>query len=106
MPAKCIGCNNVAKTKKGWCSVECYRKNQKLVENKGRFKLGHDTSDKIREIIKLSNIEWHKNNKELSLKNIKLMNTKEANLKKSHKGEKHPRWIKDRSKLKTKKMYL
>jgi len=42
MPAskKCKGCGNDAKTKKGWCSIECYRKNQSLIENKGRFKDG------------------------------------------------------------------
>lgn len=32
----CHGCDKPAKTKKGWCSAECYRKNQK--SNKGQFK--------------------------------------------------------------------
>lgn len=34
--AKCSGCNKLSKTAKGWCSIECYRKNQRLVPNKGR----------------------------------------------------------------------
>jgi len=33
---KCNGCDNQAVTKKGWCSVDCYRKNQHLVANSGR----------------------------------------------------------------------
>ncbi len=32
--------------------------------------------------------------------------TKEANLKKSHKGSEHPRWLEDRSKLKNKRFYF
>lgn len=36
----------------------------------------------------------------------RLANTPEANLKKAHKGSDHPRWIKDRSKLKNKRFYF
>jgi hypothetical protein len=36
---------------------------------------------------------------------IEKMNTPEANAKKSHKGSNHPRWIKDRTKLKQKRCY-
>lgn len=33
---KCKGCEKEAATKKGWCSVGCYRQNQHLVQNNGR----------------------------------------------------------------------
>ena len=28
--SKCKGCNNNATTKKGWCSISCYRLNQNI----------------------------------------------------------------------------
>ncbi|KYK22666.1 hypothetical protein AYK24_00130 [Thermoplasmatales archaeon SG8-52-4] len=39
-------------------------------------------------------------------KMIILANTPESNLKKSYKGSSHPRWIKDRTKLKNKRFYF
>jgi len=101
---KCIGCNNKSKTKKGWCSIDCYRRNQNLINNKGRFKKGHKLSEDWYKINVDKNKKWHKENKKRSLEIIKLMNTKESNLKKGHQKENHPLWIKDRSKLKQKRL--
>lgn len=65
MPAiKCKGCDNIAKTPKGWCSGKCYAQNQRFGENKAWFKPGHiTTNDTLLKIGKKSK-EWHKNNSE------------------------------------------
>lgn len=39
---KCIACENEARTKKGWCSIGCYRLNQINSENMGRYKTGRE----------------------------------------------------------------
>jgi len=101
MPSvKCKGCDNEAKTKKGWCSIECYRLNQRLGENKSWFKKGHVMSNETLVKIGIKSKEWHKNNPDKSKEIIKKINTPNANLKKSNKGDKHPKWISDRSLVK------
>lgn len=98
---KCNGCNKIAKTLKGWCSQRCYLKNQRLNGgNKGWFKIGNTFSTEWLNENSIRVKKWHKDNPEKSAQLIKNMNTIEANKKKSHKGKLHPRWIKDRTKLK------
>lgn len=36
---KCNGCDKIARTKRGWCSIECYRTNQ--TQNSSWFKIDH-----------------------------------------------------------------
>jgi hypothetical protein len=104
MPAvRCIGCENDAKTKKGWCSIECYRTNQKLGNNAGWFKKDHTFSNEVIAKIAVKSKEWHKNNPDKSREIIERINTPEVNLKKSHTGNKHPLWIEDRTKLKSRR---
>ena len=97
---KCKGCDKESKSKKGWCSIDCYRTNQHVIENNGRFKKGNILSEKTLQLIGEKSSEWHKNNKEKSLEIIKKMNTSEINEKKGHKKETHHKWITDRTKLK------
>ena len=49
MFVRCLGCDKEARTKKGWCGVVCYRTNQSLVENRGKYVLGHQPYNKIYE---------------------------------------------------------
>jgi hypothetical protein len=106
MPAvKCKGCDKDAKTKKGWCSIDCYRHNQYLGENKSWFKKGHTFTIEVLTKIGIKSKEWHKNNPEKSKELIKQINTIDANLKKSHKGINHPLWIDDRTKIKSRRCY-
>jgi very-short-patch-repair endonuclease len=91
--SKCLGCNKEAKTKKGWCSIECYRKNQNLIKNKGRFYSNQSFSKDHKLKISEASKKWHSENPELSVAIIKKMNDPIHNVEKSHKKELHPRWI-------------
>jgi hypothetical protein len=100
---KCIGCDNISKTKKGWCSVNCYRKNQALVENSGRIKPGRIYTDEEKIQLSIWSKEWARNNPEKVAEIVRNSNTKEANKKKGRKGPAHPKWISDRTSLKSKR---
>ena len=106
MPEKCHGCEKNAVTKKGWCSIQCYRTNQsKVIVNKSWFKKGYQPTDEIKEKLGKKSKEWHENNPEKSRYIVSQMNTESANGKKSHKGKSHPLWISDRSKVKATRCY-
>lgn len=106
MPNKCHGCEKEAVTKKGWCSIQCYRYNQaKVVVNKSWFKKGSKLSQEARNKISESNREWHEKNPERSKYIVSKLNTEEANLKKGHKGKEHSLWISDRTKVKAKRCH-
>jgi len=100
---KCIGCDKEPKTKKGWCSLLCYRSNQHLVENSGRIKSGRKYTDDEKLQLSIWSKEWAQKNPNKVRENIRRANTPESNRKKSNKGPKHPKWISDRSKLKAKR---
>jgi very-short-patch-repair endonuclease len=53
-PTKCKGCDTKSISKKGWCSIQCYRKNQTIESNSGRFFKGQSAYNKKYEKI-LSN---------------------------------------------------
>jgi len=65
------------------------------------FQIGHKRSQESKEkqrntiLEKMEKGEWQH-----FFKYVNLCNTPEANAKKSHKGENHPKWIKDRTKVK------
>tara|TARA_Y100000310_G_scaffold26428_1_gene25191 strand:- start:37 stop:621 length:585 start_codon:yes stop_codon:yes gene_type:complete len=109
MPFKskiCIGCDNLAKTAKGWCSQKCYANNQKLNgENKGWFKKGNKHTVEQRKKHSERLRKWHRDNPEKSRKAVEQMNTEATNKKKGHLGKLNPRWINDRSKLKNKRCF-
>ena len=96
---KCHGCNNPAITKKGWCSRECYRKNQQLVSNTGRLKQGHILTEKHKETLKELG-KAKKKDKEWVDAFVERVNRPQINAKKGHKKENHPRWILDRTQVK------
>lgn len=96
---ECLGCEKEAVTKKGWCSIQCYRANQNLVQNSGRMRVGHSITEEHRQtLINLGRAK--KGNVDYIQAFVKRCNTPEANAKKSHKKEAHPKWIEDRTKLK------
>jgi hypothetical protein len=100
---KCIGCDKEATTKKGWCSVSCYRINQRLVQNSGRIKPGRKYTDAEKLQLSIWSKEWAQNNPDKVREIARNANRPEVNLKKGNKGPKHPKWITDRTKLKTKR---
>ena len=100
---KCIGCDNKPKTKKGWCSIQCYRKNQGMIENSGRIKPGKIYTDDEKKQLSAWSKEWATKNPEKIAEIVRKSNTPEANRKKSHRGSNHSRWISDRSLLKNKR---
>ena len=97
---KCIGCNNPPKTKKGWCSLKCYRKNQSMIENSGRRKKGKIYTEEEKKQLSEWSKQWAKNNPDIVAENVKRMNTPDSNRKKGRVGSNHPNWIKDRSLVK------
>ena len=99
---KCHGCNNPAKTKKGWCSGKCYTRNQAMLPNKGRFKEGHILAEEHIETLRVLG-KAKKYNEEWVKAFVKNTTTSEVNAKKGHKGENHPQWISDRTQLKQKR---
>ena len=100
---KCRGCNNPAKTKKGWCSGKCYTKNQGILPNKGRFRLGNELTEEHRETLRKLG-ESKKTNQEWIEAFVERTSRSEINAKKGHKKENHPNWIADRTQLKQKRM--
>lgn len=79
--SKCKGCEQEAKTKKGWCSIECYRKNQKLVKNSGIFFQNQKFSLSHKQNIGKASQKWHIDNPEKSKYITDKMNSSESNLK-------------------------
>jgi very-short-patch-repair endonuclease len=90
--SKCLGCEKEAKTSKGWCSIECYRKNQDPKKNRGCFKKNQIFTESHKNNLGKSSKKWHKENPEKSSNIIQVMNTPEANSKKGLKKEKNPKW--------------
>ena len=72
---KCIGCNNPPKTKKGWCSLKCYQKNQAMVENSGRIQHGKIYTEEEKRQLSEWTKQWAKNNPNIVAENIKRINT-------------------------------
>ncbi len=103
MKTLCIGCNKPPKTKKGWCSIQCYRKNQSLIENSGRIKPGKIYTEEEKKQLSMWSKEWTINNPEIVAENIKRINTPEVNKKKGRSGSEHSKWIHDRTLLKRKR---
>ena len=71
------GCEKEVKTKKGWCSIDCYRKNQDPKNNAGCFKKNQVFSEDHKINIGKASKKWHKENPELSYNITRKMNSPE-----------------------------
>lgn len=85
---KCKGCNKEAVTKKGWCSIDCYRKNQVTGStNSGRFIKGNKLTENTKKKIGIkSKLAWQNNY------DFMVSTRSHSSIGKGHIKENHPNW--------------